>query len=60
MTDERTRLEARLADVRQALAEARSHDVRDFLRELLETYEARLADGDGGSPDGTLTPTAGP
>jgi hypothetical protein len=44
MADEVTRLETRLADVRQALSEARSQDVRAFLHDLLQTYEARLAE----------------
>lgn len=47
MPDDLRRLESRLADVRQALAEARSADVRAFLRDLLETYERALAELDG-------------
>lgn len=61
MPDELTRLESRLLDVRQALSEARSQDVRAFLHDLLQTYEARLAelagaDGATASADGASAP----
>lgn len=55
MTDERHRLEAQLVDVRQALSEARSADVRTFLRELLAACEEQLAQLAGGG-----TPSAKP
>lgn len=51
MRDDLQRIEAHLADVRQALSEARSADVRAFLRELLTSCEEQLARlGDGGAP----------
>jgi metal-sulfur cluster biosynthetic enzyme len=52
VTEETSRLENSLADVRQALSEARSPDVRAFLVELMESYEAKLSQRDGGTSGG--------
>ena len=49
MSNERKRLQSQLTDIEQAMVEARSADVRELLRDLLDACRASIAQLDGES-----------
>jgi hypothetical protein len=53
MADTRERLQSRLADIEQALKEARSADVRELLSDLLDRCRQDMAVVEGPARDAT-------